>query len=217
MPRKSLKSSSLARRRQPEATVWSRPALQERSRETRDRVLAAAEEAFAAKGYEGARMADIAEAAGCSVGALYQRFKDKDALFSGIAEAFAMETRQRAADALAETKGTPAARLRAFIRMSAAHLMVHRGLVRAILERGFGQPQLLVPLIALRAELHTMVDAVIRAAGRTPEPPTVRVVTQVINGFIQNSVVNPMALSQAGDDSALDELSDIIIGYLGLE
>lgn len=57
----------------------------------------------------------------------------------------------------------------------------------------------------------------IAAAGCTPDPLTVRVVTQVIYGFIQNSVVNPMALAQTGDASALDELSNIVIGHLGLD
>ena len=196
---------------------WSQPALQVRSRETRDRVLAAAEEVFATKGYEGARMADIAEAAGCSVGALYQRFKDKDALFNGVADAFVAEARQRAAAVLADTNGSPAERLRAFIKETAAHLIAYRGLVRAILERGFGQPHLLLPVIALRAEVQAMVDNVIRAAGHAPDPLTARVVTQIINSFIQNSVVNPMALSQAGDESALDELSNIVIGHLQLD
>jgi AcrR family transcriptional regulator len=199
------------------ATEWSRPALQERSRETRDRVLAAAEEVFATRGYEGARMADIAETAGCSVGALYQRFKDKDALFGGIAAAFIVESRLRVAEALADAKAGPADKLRGFVKLTASHLTAHRGLVRAILERGFARPHLLVPLIALRAEIQKMVEAVIHAAGRKPEPLTVRVITQIINGFIQNSIVNPMALSQPGDENALDELSNIVIGHLGLE
>lgn len=212
MPQKSPENS-------PELSwsVTDRPARQARSRETRDRVLAAAEEVFAARGYEGARMADIAEAAGCSVGALYQRFKDKDALFSGIASAFILESRKRAADALTDPKGGPADRLRGFIKATAEHLTAHRGLVRAILERGFGHPQLLIPLVALRTEVQAMVEQVSCEAGHTPEPLTVRVVTQIINSFIQNSIVNPMALSQTGDESALDELADIVIGHLGLK
>jgi AcrR family transcriptional regulator len=216
MPGDTFKESPISRW-PAEPADWSRPALQARSRETRDRVLAVAEEVFATKGYEGARMADIAEAAGCSVGALYQRFKDKDALFGGIAGAFIIESRMRLAETLADTKAGPADKLRSFIKATAEHLSTHRGLVRAILERGFGHPHLLVPLIALRTELQTLIESEIEAAGRTPEPLTVRVVTQIINGFIQNSVVNPMALSQAGDENALDELSNIIIGHLGLE
>ena len=50
---------------------------------------------FAEKGYDGAKLADIAEEAGVSVGAVYFRFKDKDALFLAIAETFIEETRAR--------------------------------------------------------------------------------------------------------------------------
>jgi AcrR family transcriptional regulator len=45
--------------------------------ETRDRLLQAAAEAFAQRGYDGARVADIAAAAGVSNGALYAHFASK--------------------------------------------------------------------------------------------------------------------------------------------
>ena len=57
---------------------WALPVSQARSRATRERLLAAAETVFAQKGYDGAKISDIAEEAGCSVGAVYFRFKDKD-------------------------------------------------------------------------------------------------------------------------------------------
>jgi AcrR family transcriptional regulator len=49
--------------------------------ETRARVLAAAEQAFAEAGYEGATVAGIAERAGVSTGNVYRYFENKDALF----------------------------------------------------------------------------------------------------------------------------------------
>ncbi len=45
--------------------------------ETRDRLLRAAADAFAARGYDGTRVADIAAAAGVSNGALYAHFASK--------------------------------------------------------------------------------------------------------------------------------------------
>lgn len=47
------------------------------SEETRSRLLAAAAEAFAARGYDGVRVAEIATAAGLSNGALYSHFDSK--------------------------------------------------------------------------------------------------------------------------------------------
>ncbi|HET7014110.1 MAG TPA: TetR family transcriptional regulator, partial [Streptosporangiaceae bacterium] len=45
--------------------------------ETRERLLAAAAEVFAERGYDGTRVADIAAAAGVSNGALYAHFGSK--------------------------------------------------------------------------------------------------------------------------------------------
>ena len=63
-----------------------RPALQERSREKRDRLLRAGMSVFSQYGYDQTRMTDIAAEAGVSVGVLYQRFDDKRGLFEVIVE-----------------------------------------------------------------------------------------------------------------------------------
>ena len=63
-----------------------RPALQERSREKRDRLLRAGMSVFSKYGYDQTRMTDIAAEAGVSVGVLYQRFDDKRGLFEVIVE-----------------------------------------------------------------------------------------------------------------------------------
>ena len=55
--------------------------VQTRKPETHARVLAAAEQAFAEAGYEGATVAGIAERAGVSTGNVYRYFESKDALF----------------------------------------------------------------------------------------------------------------------------------------
>lgn len=52
----------------------------------REAILDAALEEFAAKGYAGARMEDIARRAGVAKGTLYLHFGDKEGLFNGLAE-----------------------------------------------------------------------------------------------------------------------------------
>lgn len=54
---------------------------QDRSRETLKRLLRAAAEILESKGLEGATIPHIAARAGLSPGAVYRRFRDKDALF----------------------------------------------------------------------------------------------------------------------------------------
>lgn len=63
---------------------WALPAHQDRSRAQRDRLLRAAERVFAEKGFWEAHVTDIAQAAECSVGSFYRRFKDKEALFFAL-------------------------------------------------------------------------------------------------------------------------------------
>src|SRR5580704_15586615 len=121
---------------------WALPAQQARSRATRAKILAAAEQVFAEKGYDGARLSDIAEVAGCSVGAVYFRFKDKNALFSAIAESFTEDARVGLAALLAGTAGNePGIIIRTFVLAAATSLKKHKGLFRAIVERGLDHPQ----------------------------------------------------------------------------
>lgn len=65
-----------------------RPALQQRSREKRDLLIKAGVRAFARDGYEGAKIAEIAQDAGMSVGVFYQRFKNKRGFFSALEARF---------------------------------------------------------------------------------------------------------------------------------
>lgn len=51
-----------------------------------DRMLEAATDAFAEKGFAGAKLSTIAERAGVSVGVIYKYYKDKKALFAACVE-----------------------------------------------------------------------------------------------------------------------------------
>ena len=66
-----------------------RPALQERSREKRDRLIRAGLSVFSRCGYAQTRMVDVAAEASVSVGVLYQRFTDKRAFFEVIVDTLA--------------------------------------------------------------------------------------------------------------------------------
>jgi AcrR family transcriptional regulator len=77
--------------------------------ETRERLLRAAADVFAERGYDGTRVADIAAAAGVSNGALYAHFASKADLLVGalrahgrrlLADAFAADPNRSATDLL---------------------------------------------------------------------------------------------------------------------
>src|SRR3954452_15305177 len=61
-----------------------RPALQQRSRDSQERVLKAAEALLADKGYEGFTMTEVAKRAGISVGSVYGRFEGRESLIYAV-------------------------------------------------------------------------------------------------------------------------------------
>jgi TetR/AcrR family transcriptional regulator len=76
----------------------ARPNVSRRSAEnSRAQLLAAAREAFAEKGLEGARVDDIAKRAGTNKQLLYHYFGSKDGLYSAVLEAVYQEIRDQEA------------------------------------------------------------------------------------------------------------------------
>ncbi len=196
---------------------WALPARQDRSRALRTRVLKAAEAAFAEEGYDGARIADIAKAAGCSVGAVYFRFKDKDALFFAIAESFAEDARARAAGLFGSAEQPPATMIREFVRRTATNYRAHKGLFRAIVERGFDHPLAMKTMMGFRDEMAEALERSLRARikGRRANdlPLAVRVATQMIYGFFLTGVLNTQAPTRIDDARAVEEAASAVIAY----
>ena len=79
---------------------WVRPPQQARSQETLDRLLDAAEQLVADKGFDDTPVAEVARRAGSSVGAFYSRFRDKDGLLHALYERWLEEATATADAAL---------------------------------------------------------------------------------------------------------------------
>ena len=60
------------------------PQKTRRSARTRERILAAATEVFARRGFHGTRVADIAEQAGIAYGLVYHHFRNKEEILAAI-------------------------------------------------------------------------------------------------------------------------------------
>lgn len=191
------------------------PAYQERSRETRARILAAAEQEFAESGYDGTRIADIAARAGCSVGAVYFRFKDKSALFLAIAESFAEDARGNLGRALEGDAGADAETLvRHFVRNAAISFRRHKGLFRAIVERGLEHPRAMQAMFGLRDEFARSLEALLARRGGRDHGLRVRVMTQMIYGFLLTGVLNARAPARIDDARTVEELAKACIAYM---
>jgi AcrR family transcriptional regulator len=194
------------------AERWALPASQARSRATRTRLLAAAEQVFADKGYDGAKISDIAEEAGCSVGAVYFRFKDKSALFSAIAESFIEDARSGLPFLLKGASGDSETIIRSFVAATAANFRKHRGLFRAIVERGLDNPQAMETIFGFREELAASLETALHG-GRAARLP-IRVMTQMVYGFLIAGVLNKDAPTKITDAQAIGELANACVAYL---
>jgi AcrR family transcriptional regulator len=191
------------------------PAHQPRSRETRERILVAAEQEFAEKGYEAARIADIAQAAGCSVGTVYVRFKDKSALFLAIAESFAEDAREDLKNSLLRMdRMEPSDAIRQFVTGAARNIRQHKGLFRAIMERGLDHPEALRAMFIVREEFAAALQAILKSAEVRNLNLRVRVMTQMVYGFLVAGVLNPHAPTSIDDARVLRELADACVAYI---
>lgn len=72
---------------------WVRTGQQSRSQRTQESLLEAAATLFAEKGVEATSVADVAAAAGCSVGSVYHHFRDKKALLYAVFDRMSQELR----------------------------------------------------------------------------------------------------------------------------
>ena len=105
--------------------------MQQRSLDTRERLVEAALEIFAARGFEGATTRAIAERAGVALAALPYHFETKDALWRAAADRIFERLRERFAAVLDEAAELELGeRLRLlveeFTRFAAAHPQLHR-------------------------------------------------------------------------------------------
>jgi AcrR family transcriptional regulator len=117
---------------------WVKPTHQARSQETLERLLDAAEELVAERGFDNTTVSEIVRRANSSVGAMYARFNDKDALLVCLHERFceqAIATAEMALDP-ARWEGYSIAEIFATTIPFLTHTYYHRrGLVRAFIAR----------------------------------------------------------------------------------
>jgi AcrR family transcriptional regulator len=114
------------------------PASQARSRDARDRLLKAGERVFARMGYDAAHVSDIAEAADCSIGSFYRRFRDKEAFFGALHHRFTGRYRDntRKFFELTQWESKPTALvIGTFIANTAEIMTRNQGFFRALLQR----------------------------------------------------------------------------------
>ena len=141
---------------------------QQRSLETRERLVEAALEAFARHGFEGATTRAIARRAGVALAALPYHFTTKEALWKVAADRIFGRLGDTFRRRLAGLEGVELATrlrlvLRDFVRFQAAHPELHRFMIQAGIARS---PRLEWLVEAHIRPLHEFVRALVEAAQR---------------------------------------------------
>jgi len=202
---------------------WIRPPQQARTRQTLTRLLDAAERLVAEKGFEATGIAEIAKAAGASVGGFYRRFADKQGLLQALHARFCEEACATADVGLdpARWSSAPTSEVvREFVAFLLRIFRQREGFFRAYQVAGFSDETVRRRTVDLHVYLHGKLAALFaerRADITHPEPEIGAAfgLDLVLGALTQAVQLQPDTLGLA--DHRLDsELPRAFLAYLGV-
>jgi len=202
---------------------------QERSRLTLHRLLSAAEALLEHGGLDAATVPAIAEAAGVSVGVIYRRFPNKDALLRAVYERFFITTAEQNVLRLqslnvAEAMKIPLPRLvRGIVRGMVEGYRRRRGLLRALTLyarthpdasfRRSAQKMNRATMTALVALLESYRDQI----GHPDPPAAIDFAIFVLATTLHNILIEKEpAMALHVPENLEEELTRMLFGYLGI-
>jgi AcrR family transcriptional regulator len=187
----------------------------ERSRATRERLLAHARALFGERGYAAVGTEEIVRAAGVTRGALYHQFRDKEALFEAVVEQVEAETTGRvaaqvsgASDALEELRSG----CRAFLALCADPQVERILLLDAPAVLGWDRWR----EIGLRHSLG-LVTAALEAgmeAGAIARQPTTALAHLLIGALDEGAMLVARADDRDAARAEVDAVMDRLLGAL---
>jgi AcrR family transcriptional regulator len=169
------------------------PTKQVRSRKTRDALIAAAWKLLQSQSWQLISINDLVKAAGCSVGAFYSRFTDKEALLEALASEY-LERRWAEREQGFASLGPDVDYAAFAILSSYQQIMRHQNFWRAALVKGASDPHFWEPFrVSGRRAVQLTIECHERRLGRKltdREIQHVRFAFQMANGAINNGIVN---------------------------
>ena len=190
--------------------------VQQRARETRERVLTAAAHIFSVHGYSAGTTNRIAQEASMSIGSLYQYFPNKDAILVELTHRHMADGRTRLTELL--TRGLPE-RLDQLIAASVETMIeLHipdRDLHRVLFEEAPRSASIRAELKVIEDALVTQVAQVLTMYRETREMKDPELTARVVVVAIESVVHRFVAAADAPDPQALgEELTRLTMAYL---
>jgi len=206
---------------------WIKPPQQVRSQETLDRLLDAAAELGAAKGFANTTVAELARHAGSSVGAFYARFSDKDGLLNAVYDRYLEEATATADVSLDPDRWEGASVPEIMSNVVRFIVSIYRDkgeLIRAFVVRGHTDPSFRARQERLSDHIHAKMAALFVERAdeldvRDPERATAFAVT-LIAATIESSVLFGELRTGAltfPDEELSVELTRACLRYLGVQ
>lgn len=199
------------------------PVRQQRSMARQQAILRAGRDLLLKVPFDTLRMEQIATEANCSVGTLYQRFKDKDALLDVILEEVVAELDDLVTEELSPSrfKGL-SAQVGIWHVVSVAHgfLLANQGLLRAIVARQLRQPDAISPLQRAGARFVGISFESLSECSdefrRTVAKRNYQFALQMVIGTLNNAIINQPGPYQIGDSAIVDQLTLAVCRITGL-
>ncbi len=186
---------------------------QQRSRDTLERLLAAANAEFAERGVGGATTTSIAERADVSVGALYRFFADKHAFAEALSHRYLDAAGQRFSPILMSitTLNDVGPAMRDLVRAAADLQADHAGYYRLSQEQRPDAEQ--SPAHVVRASLVDGFDTVLRSAGSSVPSKQRKVVLEMAIETVRHTLVMHPPGSRSRRQ-AMAELEEMVVRYV---
>ena len=189
----------------PDAVRPARRLTRAEAREqTRERLLAAAAQVFARRGFAAASVEEIAEAAGFSIGALYSNFGSKEDLFLQMSADYRARAVARAAQALQEHgtgTGAVAAELSRLLTEAtdkdAALVLLYSEFWLYAMRNPDARPDLAEQLNAPRRALETLIGTALEqrdTAADVQASDVAAVIAAMFDGLARQRLLNPAAV-----------------------
>jgi AcrR family transcriptional regulator len=190
---------------------------QHRSRETVAAVLEAAARIFATHGYGGGTTNRIAEAAGVSIGSLYEYFPNKDALLVALMEAHIAEGQAMVERAAAKVLASPMRLYDVIRHLVQTMIDLHardRALHRVLFEEAPLPPRVRRHLADVERRVAARVADYLRTQPEVTVPDAAlaaTVVVQVVEGLTHKLVVHG---EREELEAEVDEMVALVTSYL---
>jgi AcrR family transcriptional regulator len=191
---------------------------QKRGRKTYDALVKTGFKLLAHREFEAITIAELAQAAGYSVGAFYARFKSKDEYFDALI-AQHLEERRRERVKMFESLAD-GVWMHALIADAVNYYWKRRRFWRAALIRSIHDPEFWEPIRQQGHDLATsFIARIAKEAGRRltkKEETNVRFATQIALGTINNTIINrpgPIFMGQALFVENLTRAFRLVSGY----